>query len=701
MKKHPITKKLNNLVSMLLLLLLFIPTFGSVQAQTAIEIKPTSFAKDSYNDWKLKTSNKQKRESLKNNVINGIDSDNDGITDTQSCTEGTSLSETFVQDNLNNILSVNLENNTTEHLCRYNGTVFGDIASDQNGNIYGISLNEPNSKKSKIYRLDKNCRKTFIRTHPEKGGNGLSILPGNRMLAGQNSSSKVYLYNNLGQSSPTVWHDFGQGRSGGDFIYLNGKVYVAWLIVRDREEPDYGNWDYYLYEVTIDANFKYVSHKTIGQLPLRSYGLAIHNKTLYVTSRPERQRASIYKIKMAPFSLTRVYQHHIADGYTFYGTTTRTESSEGVCISDADDDNDGILDIVENGGIDPDANGLGNDLDTDGDGTPNYLDLDSDNDGCFDVIEAGFEDPDNDGRLGSSAINIDTNGIVTSAAGYTTPLDTNSNQVPDYLEVSTTSFTQTELPQNITVACGNVPDAITLTTDNNSEVYFTESVLGSLHSCAIITRTWFTQMDNCGNKLTHKQIITVEDNISPAFVEPLPTDLLVLASNIPEPAILTATDNCGEVKVIFNEIVIDRQCNTTLVRIWTVTDACGNTTEHRQRINVAYFEDESEQLIDSTTTSDLNTSKENTPNTSSISHTLTTSKITMHPNPTTGSVQVMGIDKSDKSTTIVVTNLLGQTIFSKKDTNTINLEKQPNGIYFISLYNTDGKKIKTDRIIKK
>ena len=56
---------------------------------------------------------------------------------------------------------------------------------------------------------------------------------------------------------------------------------------------------------------------------------------------------------------------------------------------DADDDNDGILDVDE-----------GEDLDTDGDGIPNRIDLDSDGDGCKDVIEAGFTDDDDDGLVG-------------------------------------------------------------------------------------------------------------------------------------------------------------------------------------------------------------------------------------------------------------------------------------------------------------
>ena len=96
---------------------------------------------------------------------------------------------------------------------------------------------------------------------------------------------------------------------------------------------------------------------------------------------------------------------------------------------DLDDDNDGILDVVEDT------------VDTDGDGIPNHLDLDSDGDGCYDVIEAGFSDPDNDGILGTSPVTVDSLGKVIKNAdgtdvidGYTEPADLNQNGIKDYLE---------------------------------------------------------------------------------------------------------------------------------------------------------------------------------------------------------------------------------------------------------------------------
>jgi len=115
---------------------------------------------------------------------------------------------------------------------------------------------------------------------------------------------------------------------------------------------------------------------------------------------------------------------------------------------DLDDDNDGITDLVEMNGINPDedadgdcipnwadeANGGSGDrilnvYDKDNDSVPNHRDLDSDNDGIYDVVEAKGIDLNNDGVSDDDDNNIDntaTNGIPSSALAGLNPSETTS-----------------------------------------------------------------------------------------------------------------------------------------------------------------------------------------------------------------------------------------------------------------------------------
>ena len=104
---------------------------------------------------------------------------------------------------------------------------------------------------------------------------------------------------------------------------------------------------------------------------------------------------------------------------------------------DIDDDNDGIIDVVEDKNEDGDNNHTTNSTDTDGDGVPDYLDIDSDNDGILDNVEAqtkgGFQAP--------CGIDADRNGLddhyeaTPGSCGGLMPLDTDGDGVPDYLDI--------------------------------------------------------------------------------------------------------------------------------------------------------------------------------------------------------------------------------------------------------------------------
>ncbi|WP_188407896.1 HYR domain-containing protein, partial [Hyunsoonleella pacifica] len=99
--------------------------------------------------------------------------------------------------------------------------------------------------------------------------------------------------------------------------------------------------------------------------------------------------------------------------------------------------------------------------------------------------------------------------------------------------------------------------------------------------------TW-TVTDLAGNSDTCEQTVTVEDNVPPTFVEALPTNITVECDNVPTEETLTATDNCSDAIVTFDEVRIDGSCtsNYILERTWTATDEAGLTTVHTQTITV-------------------------------------------------------------------------------------------------------------------
>ncbi|HET9745089.1 MAG TPA: T9SS type A sorting domain-containing protein [Chitinophagaceae bacterium] len=108
-----------------------------------------------------------------------------------------------------------------------------------------------------------------------------------------------------------------------------------------------------------------------------------------------------------------------------------------------------------------------------------------------------------------------------------------------------------------------------------------------------ITRT-YKATDGSGNTSTCSQIITVNDDKPPHFVQPPPVSPLSVACPASVPVVFpdsyTAYDECNneEVSVIFKQVKTNGPCANkyTLTRTWTATDVCGNTAEYSQVINV-------------------------------------------------------------------------------------------------------------------
>ena len=132
---------------------------------------------------------------------------------------------------------------------------------------------------------------------------------------------------------------------------------------------------------------------------------------------------------------------------------------------------------------------------------------------------------------------------------HTQIINVNDTEAPVFVE---------ELPQDITIACTEIPDAPTLTATDNCtgtvEVIFEETTEAIENSSDFrIIRTW-TATDTCNNETVHTQTITATsastDNITIAIcVEDDPIDLL---SFLPSG---TATD--GTFEVISGEVTLE------------------------------------------------------------------------------------------------------------------------------------------------
>ena len=159
-------------------------------------------------------------------------------------------------------------NANIEVICspQVSGIQLSDIAVDENVTIYPCYFDS-------ILRLDSaNCSLESLFSFPfGTDVNSLSFDTSGNLYYGMGSSSQVYRYDVDELTPPYVWHDFDTGSAGGDFVMLNGKLYISW-----RQGASYK-----LFEVTVDENVNYISHVVLGDLPSDTYGLASELGTLY------------------------------------------------------------------------------------------------------------------------------------------------------------------------------------------------------------------------------------------------------------------------------------------------------------------------------------------------------------------------------------------------------------------------------------
>ncbi len=172
---------------------------------------------------------------------------------------------------------------------------------------------------------------------------------------------------------------------------------------------------------------------------------------------------------------------------------------------------------------------------------------------------------------------------ATDACGNETYFNANltvvDNQPPVLLGV----------PGNLNLdACAQLPDPANVTAtdacDPDVEVEFSETQTGDPCDFTLI-RTW-TATDDCGNSISASQTIHVLDDQPPVFTN-VPSDTTAECPDVPPVQTPDVTD-CSAFTVVFSQQQIGGACPlpNQIIRTWTATDACGNSSSVTQVVNM-------------------------------------------------------------------------------------------------------------------
>ncbi|MDG4949341.1 hypothetical protein NLM59_00250 [Weeksellaceae bacterium KMM 9724] len=223
-------------------------------------------------------------------------------------------------------------------------SIFGDIAFDVDGKLYGITRENP----AKIYEVNTSVtdlgsttsvscaarNNTLKYTFSSEGttydfGESLTFLPDGSALMSFSRSTIVYRLK-LNQSSDqlSVWKDLdfqfsyqGYGPIG-DLVYLNGKLYATF---------SHRDGQFRLYEITLDSNYNYSSLRSLGRFGAKPLGLAGVDGQLYATVDRGLQKIVVPTVANDNYVLDyeQVQDVDLGPGKTFLGATSKQDPFGG------------------------------------------------------------------------------------------------------------------------------------------------------------------------------------------------------------------------------------------------------------------------------------------------------------------------------------------------------------------------------------
>ncbi len=208
-------------------------------------------------------------------------------------------------------------------------------------------------------------------------------------------------------------------------------------------------------------------------------------------------------------------------------------------------------------------------------------------------------DPSPDVTFSDLIVPGNCNGEATVFRTWTA-MDACGNSSTCVQQISITDDTPpvfTSCPADVTIECGEstLPDDTGIATatdlcDVSVEITYLDVILaGMCPQEFTINRVWIAT-DDCGNSTSCQQVISVEDNTPPNIL--CPVDITIACTESTEPGntgLASATDACdANPLVTYNDVVVGGGCpgEGGIMRTWTATDACGNTSTCLQIISV-------------------------------------------------------------------------------------------------------------------
>lgn len=141
----------------------------------------------------------------------------------------------------------------------------------------------------------------------------------------------------------------------------------------------------------------------------------------------------------------------------------------------------------------------------------------------------------------------------------------------------------TFVPADVVIACDvALPVEVAVAIDDCSDVTITwnDEVL---NDCAGSIIRHFIATDGCGNMSSADQLITRVDNQAPQF-NFIPADLQLNCSDEVPFQWATATDNCSEVVLTYEDVLVEGDCAGSFERWFHATDGCGNISSMVQTV---------------------------------------------------------------------------------------------------------------------